>query len=43
MYYDVEATKKLIELNFSIRNKNPHIFLDRDPDDEEVKAIREVV
>ncbi|XP_050330241.1 alpha-tocopherol transfer protein isoform X1 [Bactrocera neohumeralis] len=43
MYNNVEETKKIIELNFSIRNKNQHIFLHRDPDDEAVKAIRDVV
>lgn len=43
MYNDVEETKRVIELNFSIRNKNPHIFLHRDPDEEAVKAIRDVV
>ncbi|XP_037935155.1 alpha-tocopherol transfer protein-like [Teleopsis dalmanni] len=42
MYTDVEETKKLIEINYSQRSKNPHIFIDRDPDDEAVKQIREV-
>nr|XP_014090125.1 alpha-tocopherol transfer protein isoform X1 [Bactrocera oleae] len=43
MYNDVKETKKIIELNFSIRNRNPHIFLHRDPADEAVKAIQDVV
>lgn len=34
MHYDVHQTKKLIELNYSLRNKNPNIFMDRNMDDE---------
>lgn len=34
MNYDVQQTKKLIELNYSLRNKNPNIFMDRNMDDE---------
>ncbi|XP_037824725.1 alpha-tocopherol transfer protein-like [Lucilia sericata] len=35
MYKDVEETKKLIEVNYAIRNKCPHIFINRDPTDED--------
>ncbi|XP_053951152.1 alpha-tocopherol transfer protein-like [Anastrepha ludens] len=41
MYFNMEDTKKLIELNFSLRNKNPQLFLDRDPEEDAVKAVRE--
>ncbi|KAH8416513.1 hypothetical protein KR222_006916, partial [Zaprionus bogoriensis] len=34
MHYDVAKTKTLIELNYSLRNKNPHIFMDRNMEDE---------
>lgn len=34
MHYDVEKTKTLIELNYSLRNKNPNIFMDRNMEDE---------
>ncbi|XP_037935828.1 alpha-tocopherol transfer protein-like [Teleopsis dalmanni] len=43
MNCDIEETKKLIELNYSLRMKNPYIFLDRDPDDEAIEQVREVV
>ncbi|KAM8721710.1 hypothetical protein ACLKA7_007561 [Drosophila subpalustris] len=35
MHYDVEKTKTIIELNYGLRNKNPHIFIDRNMDDEQ--------
>ncbi|KAM7348551.1 alpha-tocopherol transfer protein-like [Cochliomyia hominivorax] len=34
MNYDIEDTKQLMELNYQLRNKNPHIFLNRDPNNE---------
>lgn len=41
MYKDVEETKKLIETNYAIRNKSPHIFIDRDPTDEDSRKTFE--
>lgn len=35
MYGDVEETKKLIEVNYALRNKHPHLFIKRDPLDED--------
>ncbi|EDX01387.1 alpha-tocopherol transfer protein-like [Drosophila yakuba] len=32
--FDVERTKSLVELNYSMRNKNPHLFMDRNMEDE---------
>ncbi|XP_022219032.2 alpha-tocopherol transfer protein-like [Drosophila obscura] len=32
--YDVEKTKPLVELNYSMRNKHAHLFIDRNMDDE---------
>lgn len=37
MYKDVEETKKLLEINYSIRNSYPHIFINRDPTDEDTQ------
>uniref|UniRef100_A0A0K8WFM8 Alpha-tocopherol transfer protein-like n=1 Tax=Bactrocera latifrons TaxID=174628 RepID=A0A0K8WFM8_BACLA len=37
MYGDLKATKKLIQINYSLRNKHPHIFLERDPTDADSK------
>ncbi|XP_068141284.1 alpha-tocopherol transfer protein-like isoform X1 [Drosophila tropicalis] len=34
MQYDMSKTKTLIELNYSIRNKNPNLFIDRNMEDE---------
>ncbi|XP_017850607.1 alpha-tocopherol transfer protein-like isoform X1 [Drosophila busckii] len=31
MYCDAEETKKLIEVNYALRNKHPHLFIKRDP------------
>ncbi|XP_013113296.1 alpha-tocopherol transfer protein-like [Stomoxys calcitrans] len=33
MYKDVEETKKLLEINYTIRNDYPHIYIERDPTD----------
>lgn len=41
MHKDVEETKKLIEVNYAIRNKAPHIFIDRDPTDEDSRKTFE--
>lgn len=35
MYGHVEDTKKLIEVNYALRNKHPHLFIKRDPLDED--------
>ncbi|XP_022219034.1 alpha-tocopherol transfer protein-like isoform X1 [Drosophila obscura] len=35
MYGDVEETKKLIEVNYSLRNRHPHLFIKRDPLDDD--------
>ncbi|XP_037931848.1 alpha-tocopherol transfer protein-like, partial [Teleopsis dalmanni] len=35
MYRNVEDTKKLIRINYKLRNKYDHIFLDRDPNSEQ--------
>ncbi|XP_033172117.1 alpha-tocopherol transfer protein-like [Drosophila mauritiana] len=32
--FDVERTKALVELNYSMRNKSPHLFIDRNMEDE---------
>ncbi|SPP78730.1 alpha-tocopherol transfer protein-like [Drosophila guanche] len=32
--YDVEKTKPLVELNYSMRNKHAHLFIDRNMEDE---------
>ncbi|XP_020807127.1 alpha-tocopherol transfer protein-like [Drosophila serrata] len=34
MAYDVKKTKALVELNYSMRNKHPHLFMDRNMNDE---------
>ncbi|XP_016948009.1 alpha-tocopherol transfer protein-like [Drosophila biarmipes] len=34
MAFDVERTKTLVELNYSMRNKHPHLFMDRNMEDE---------
>ncbi|XP_030379619.1 alpha-tocopherol transfer protein-like [Scaptodrosophila lebanonensis] len=41
MFYDVEQTKGIIELNYSMRNGNPKLFLERNMEDEmTAKALR---
>lgn len=34
MAYDAEKIKALVELNYSLRNKNPHLFMERSIEDE---------
>nr|XP_016938851.1 alpha-tocopherol transfer protein-like [Drosophila suzukii] len=34
MAFNVERTKSLVELNYSMRNKHPHLFMDRNMEDE---------
>lgn len=34
MYGDLDGAKKLLEVNFKMRNKHSQIFLQRDPMDE---------
>ncbi|KAH8261762.1 hypothetical protein KR038_007974 [Drosophila bunnanda] len=34
MAYDVKKTKALVELNYTMRNKHPHLFMDRNMNDE---------
>ncbi|KAH8287669.1 hypothetical protein KR054_011340 [Drosophila jambulina] len=34
MAYDVKKTQALVELNYSMRNKHPHLFMDRNMSDE---------
>ncbi|KAH8324969.1 hypothetical protein KR074_000565 [Drosophila pseudoananassae] len=34
MACDVEKVKSLVELNYSLRNKNPHLFIERSLDDD---------
>ncbi|KAH8235665.1 hypothetical protein KR032_004948 [Drosophila birchii] len=34
MGYDMKKTKALVELNYSMRNKHPHLFMDRNMNDE---------
>ncbi|XP_017064241.1 alpha-tocopherol transfer protein-like isoform X2 [Drosophila eugracilis] len=34
MAFDVKRTKSLVELNYSMRNKHPHLFMDRNMEDE---------
>ncbi|XP_017045964.1 alpha-tocopherol transfer protein-like [Drosophila ficusphila] len=34
MAFDVKRTKSLVELNYSMRNKHPHLFIDRNMEDE---------
>ena len=41
MYMNVEETKKLIETNYAIRNKCPHIFIERDPTDDDSRRTFE--
>ncbi|XP_052857480.1 alpha-tocopherol transfer protein-like [Drosophila gunungcola] len=33
MEFDVKRTKSLVELNYSMRNKHPHLFMDRNMED----------
>lgn len=40
--YIVEDAKKLIDLSFTIRNKNPKIFLIRDPLDSEAQKTFQI-
>ncbi|KAH8420619.1 hypothetical protein KR009_012178, partial [Drosophila setifemur] len=35
MFGDVEETKKLIEVNYALRNRHPHLFIQRDPLDDD--------
>lgn len=37
MYKDIEETKKLIEINYAMRQNAPNIFINRDPTDEDTK------
>ncbi|XP_053951154.1 alpha-tocopherol transfer protein-like [Anastrepha ludens] len=37
MYGDIKGTKNLIKINYSMRNKHAHIFLERDPTDGDSK------
>uniref|UniRef100_W8C8M2 Alpha-tocopherol transfer protein-like n=1 Tax=Ceratitis capitata TaxID=7213 RepID=W8C8M2_CERCA len=37
MHGDINGIKKLIQINYSLRNKNAHIFLERDPTDADSK------
>lgn len=37
MYKDVEETKKLLEINYAMRNKNPDMFINRDPTDKDTE------
>ncbi|XP_054086526.1 alpha-tocopherol transfer protein-like isoform X2 [Zeugodacus cucurbitae] len=37
MYGDIKGTKKLIQINYGLRNKHSHIFLERDPTDSDSK------
>ncbi|XP_013113301.1 alpha-tocopherol transfer protein [Stomoxys calcitrans] len=41
MYKDVEETKKLLEINYTMRNKNPELFIERDPTDEDTRNTYE--
>ncbi|EDW06555.1 hypothetical protein AWZ03_012028 [Drosophila navojoa] len=41
MYCHVEDTKKLIEVNYALRNKHPHLFIKRDPLDEDSRRTFE--
>lgn len=43
MHGDLEETKKLIELNYELRNKSPEIFINRDPEDEQSLQTYETV
>ncbi|TMW49155.1 hypothetical protein DOY81_005745 [Sarcophaga bullata] len=40
---DLEETKKLLELNYQLRNKSPHLFINRDPNDELTRKAFEAV
>ncbi|KAH8261761.1 hypothetical protein KR038_007975, partial [Drosophila bunnanda] len=35
MYGDLEETRKLIEVNYALRNRHPHLFIQRDPLDDD--------
>ncbi|KMZ07831.1 alpha-tocopherol transfer protein-like isoform X2 [Drosophila simulans] len=37
MFGDVEETRKLIEVNYALRNRHPHLFIKRDPLDADSK------
>ena len=41
--FDLEETKKLLELNYQLRNKSPHLFINQDPNDELTKQAFETV
>ncbi|XP_030379674.1 alpha-tocopherol transfer protein-like [Scaptodrosophila lebanonensis] len=41
MFGNVEDTKKLIEVNYTLRNKHPHLFIKRDPLDEDSRRTFE--
>jgi len=41
-YGKVGYAKHVIELNYELRNKNPHIFLDRDPLSPETQKVFQV-
>lgn len=36
---DMDKVKQLIELSYTMRNKNPNIFLKRDPTDAETQNV----
>ena len=42
MFGDVESAQRLLELNDALRNKYPHIFLQRDPTDQESQQLLQV-
>ncbi|XP_067635502.1 alpha-tocopherol transfer protein isoform X2 [Eurosta solidaginis] len=42
VFGDVESAKRLLELNYALRNKHPHIFLQRDPADQESQQLLQV-
>lgn len=42
MYGDLEEAKRLLLLNFKLRNKHSHIFLQRDPLDEGSQKLLQV-
>ncbi|XP_037934959.1 alpha-tocopherol transfer protein-like [Teleopsis dalmanni] len=42
MSNDLEGAKRLIELNYTLRNKYPQIFLNRDPTDESSEQLLQV-
>ena len=42
MYGDLDGAKRLLELNYTMRNKYPQIFLQRDPMDESSQRLLQV-